>query len=178
MLIYEALRNDHNELKVLFSQLMELSDDDVEQRHRLIELIRDGLIPHARAEESVFYNSLRLMDNTKKIAMHAYKEHLEAESLLRMLQVQDKTHIKWRETAGKLRTAIEHHIYEEESQLFSVAQALFTNEEAIAMAEAFEKQKQEIKDKGFMGTTLEMISNLMPPTVSDNFKNRDSNRHP
>lgn len=165
MVIFEALRNDHNELKVLLSQLMELSDEDIEQRHRLVDLIRDGLIPHSRAEESVLYNSMRLMATAKKIAMHSYREHLEAESLLRMLQVQDKTHLKWRETAGKLREAIEHHIHEEETQIFSVAQALFTKEEAIAMGEAFEKQKQELAHKGFMSTTASMISNLMPPSA-------------
>lgn len=163
MLIYEALKKDHETVRQLLNELVMLSENDESRRHGLIEQIRDELVPHARAEESVFYNSLRAIDSAKDIVMHGYQEHMEAETLLRTLQVADKIDAGWKQTAQKLKKALEHHIQEEEGKIFTVAQQLFTEEEARMMCEAFEQLKPEVKEEGFLRTTLDMVANLMPP---------------
>lgn len=178
MNIYQALIQDHNEVKKYLTELVELNEDKVERRSELISLIRDALIPHARAEEAVFYNSLRLLKSTSDLGWEGYKEHMEAETLLRSLQVMDKLDISWRSTALKLKKAVEDHIKEEEQQMIPVAQQLFTNQEAIAMAEDFNAMKPEIKKEGLVRTTLDMVVNMMPPRFSDQFKKLDlSQRH-
>lgn len=172
MLIYEVLKNDHDLLKTHLDELLALNEDDDDAREMLVRQIRDDLIPHARAEESVFYNSLRAFDSTKEQAMHAYKEHMEAETLLRMLQIRDKMDVEWKETARKLKDALEHHIAEEEGPMFSLARSVFTDKEAEMMAESFERLKPEVKEEGFMGTTWDMVTNLMPPRFKDSFQNQ------
>jgi len=136
----------------------------------LIKQIRDEIVPHSRAEESVFYNSLRALDAAKDIVMHGYQEHMEAEALLRTLQMKDKIDLDWRETAKKLKKAIEQHIEEEEGKIFNVARQLFTREEAYMMAEAFEQLKPEVKTEGFLQTTIELVSNLMPPRFASSLR--------
>ncbi|MBC7741214.1 MAG: hemerythrin domain-containing protein [Bdellovibrionaceae bacterium] len=169
MQIYEALKKDHEEVKQLLNQLLSLPDNDEKQHGPLIAKIRDALIPHSRAEEAVFYNSFRLIDASKKLGMHGYSEHLAAESLLRTLQVKGKIDADWKVTARELKAALEHHIAEEESEMFTAGRALFTNEEADAMGEAFEKMKPEIKEEGLMGTTIDMLKNMMPPRFIETF---------
>jgi hemerythrin superfamily protein len=169
MQIYDALKKDHEEVKLLLSELIGLPENDENQHGPLIDRIRDALIPHSRAEEAIFYNSLRAVDMSKKIAMHGYVEHMQAESLLRTLQVKGKIDADWKATAKELKTALEHHIAEEESEMFVAGRTLFTNEEAVAMGEAFEKMKPEIREEGIMGTTIDMIKNLMPPRLTDSF---------
>ncbi len=161
MAIYEALIKDHDKIKELLNELVML-DEGADSHSELIEQIRDELIPHARAEESVFYNSLRSLDAAKDVVMPAYKEHLQAETLLRTLQIKDKIDMDWKKTANDLRDALNHHINEEEGRVFNVAQQLFTSEEAEMMENAFEALKPEIKEEGLMKTTLELITNLMP----------------
>jgi hemerythrin superfamily protein len=173
MLIYDALKKDHDGLKVLLNELVMLNENDEERRHSLIEEIRDELVPHARAEESVFYNSLRSLDPAKDIIMHSYKEHMEAESMLRTLQIQDKIDTNWKGTARKFKQAIEHHIQEEETKIFNVARQLFTQEEAQMMAQAFEKAKPEVREEGFVGTTIDMIANLMPTRFAAAIRTRN-----
>lgn len=165
MTIFEALRNDHLKVTRLVNELIMLEEGD-EIRKDLIEQIRDELIPHARAEESVFYNPLRSIEQAKDLVRHGYKEHMEAESLLRLLQVKDKVDMDWKSTAQKLRQALAHHIQEEEGEIFTVAKKYITNEEAVMMAEAFEKLKPEVREEGFMGTSMELVANLMPPRFS------------
>lgn len=170
MLIYELLQKDHDGVRHLLEELIELDNSNKERKHTLIEQIRNELIPHARAEEAVFYNTLRSMDAAKDLVRHGYKEHLEAEAILRMLQVRDKIDADWKETAQKLKDALEHHIREEETNIFNAAKQLFTSEEADMMGEAFEKLKHEVAAENDLSTTVDLIANLMPTRFTETFR--------
>jgi len=175
MMIYDLLKKDHDEVKLLLDQLVALDENDQGAREVLITQIRDALIPHSRAEESVFYNSLRGFESTKDEAIHGYKEHMEAEGHLRMLQIRDKIDVEWKETARKLKSALEHHILEEEGTMFNLARQLFTPEEAEMMGQSFESLKPEIKEEGIIGTTWDMVANLMPPRFKGRFQDLHKN---
>jgi len=177
MTIYEALKKDHDEMKELLGELVMIEDHDEEDRELLLNKIRDELIPHSRAEESVFYNSLRLLDAAKDIVMHRYQEHMEAEALLRKLEARRDIDQEWTETAKQLKKAVEQHIEEEEGRVFAVAQELFTREEAFMMGEAFEQLKPEVKTEGFVQTTMDLVSNLMPPRFAASLRSFDLNPH-
>ncbi|UYL07700.1 hemerythrin domain-containing protein [Bdellovibrio sp. SKB1291214] len=177
MIIYEALKNDHDKVKALLNQLVNLSEDDDQTRSELVTMIRDELVPHSRAEEAVFYNTLREFKPTSDIAMHGYKEHMEAESLLRILQLKDIASLDWKDTALKLKEALEHHVEEEEGLMFEVAKKNFTEEEALMMGEAFERMKPEIKDETIIATTWEMVANLMPNRFTNAFRKSNTPKH-
>lgn len=166
MQIYEALRNDHEKVKKLLSELVLLGPDDKEHADALIDLIRDELIPHSRAEEAVFYNSIRAVDTAKGLVWHGYEEHIMAEGLLRTLQGMSKIDVDWHGVARKLKTALEHHIQEEETEIFAAAQNLFTDEEAEVMCEAFEDLKPQVKEEGILQTSLDLIANVMPARLA------------
>jgi hemerythrin-like domain-containing protein len=170
MEIYEALKKDHEELKLLLSELVSLREDD-DYRFILIEEIRNMLVPHSRAEESVFYNTMRAVNADKKIVMHGFQEHLEAETLLRTIQVMDKLNVEWKGVAKKLKEGVEHHIKEEETEIFSEARSIFSREEAVMMGEAFEQLKPKVEQEGFMKNTLDMVVNMMPPRLADKIRN-------
>jgi hemerythrin-like domain-containing protein len=169
MNIYDALKTDHSELKEFLIELVNLEQDD-DYRMILIEQIATSLIPHARAEESVFYNSIRAVSSDNSPVMHSYKEHLEAETLLRMLQVKDKVNFDWKATALKLQQSLEHHIQEEENRIFVEARKYFSNEEAEMMGDAFVKMKQKVAQEGFMKTSFDLVVNLMPPRFIEKLK--------
>lgn len=175
MEIYEALKKDHEEVNELLNELVSLKEDD-DYRFVLIDEIRNHLIPHARAEESVFYNTLRAVNADKKVVFHGFQEHLEAETLLRSLQVMDKLNMDWKATAEKLRDAIAHHVQEEETEIFAEARAAFTTEEAEAMCEAFEQLKPKIEQEGFVKNTVDMVINMMPPRLADKIRNIGESR--
>lgn len=169
MEIYEALKKDHEVMKELLDELVSLRKDD-EYRFILIEEIRNNLIPHSRAEESVFYNTLRAVNADKKVVFHGYQEHLEAETLLRTLQVMDKLNFEWKATAEKLKDALLHHVEEEETEIFSQGREVFTRDEAIAMGDAFLQLKPKIAQEGFVKNTVDMVINMMPPRLADKIR--------
>jgi hemerythrin-like domain-containing protein len=138
----------------------ETSDED---REEIIDNIRDELIPHARAEESVFYNSLRSIETAKDLVLHSFEEHMEAEGLIRDLQFKEAIDGDWMKTARELKSAVDHHISDEEGKIFDAAKQLFTDQEAEMMADAFERLKPEVKEGSFVQNTLDLIANMMPP---------------
>lgn len=162
MQIYDALKADHNAIKELLSELVNL-EEDADFRSDLVNQIRDELIPHVRAEEAVFYNALRTLDSAKNIIKHSYREHLEAEALLRALQLKTKMDMETRTLAKKLRAALNNHIEEEENRIFAVAHRHLTDQESEMICQAFEALKPKIRDEGIVKTTFDFVANLMPP---------------
>jgi hemerythrin-like domain-containing protein len=174
--IYESLKNDHQEVISQLKELITLEADD-DYRFALVTQIRDSLIPHSRAEESILYNTMRAVGGGKSLIMHGYKEHLEAETLLRTLQVMDKMNLGWKPIAEKLLAALEHHIQEEETDIFNEAKKLFTDAEALSLGEAFETLKPQIKTESFLGTTVDMVKNMMPPKFVDSYRHTNPEHH-
>ena len=164
MLIYDALKEDHEVLNPLLQQLVE-SATGSDERKALIAEIKQSFVPHARAEEAVFYNGLREIRDPelKKLIMgHGYGEHAEVEAILHALSGVEGMSLQGDRLARKLKLELEHHIKEEESEMFAAAQQLLTEEEAEMMGEAFLRLKAEIAAQGEMRTMLEFVVNLMP----------------
>lgn len=162
MIIYESLKKDHEKVTELLRSLVETVQTDHKERGALLRQIRDELIPHARAEEAIFYNSLREIDAAKELVAEAYWEHLEAEGLLRSLQTMDAVDLNWRRGAEKLKEITERHIIDEETATFDVAKTYFLDQEAEMMGEAFEKLKVQIREGGLLKNMVDLIANMMP----------------
>ncbi|MBA2406019.1 MAG: hemerythrin domain-containing protein [Bdellovibrionales bacterium] len=169
MQIYDILKKEHEEVKTLLSELIALSDDD-EYRFVLVAEIKNALLPHARAEEATLYNTIRAVDADKSIVVHAFKEHMEAESLLRLLEVKDKINFDWKSTAKKLQEALEHHIGEEEGKIFTECRTIFSDAEAESIGDAFLKLKPSFVGEGVVKNAAEMVVNMLPPRLADSVR--------
>ncbi len=170
MTIYEELKKDHRKVLSLLDELIAAEKADSKKCLALVEQIRDELIPHARAEEAVLYNAIRDIEPAKDVVGHAYREHMEAETLLRGLQISEGMKMNWITGARKLKEAIQHHIQEEEGEVFAAAKKLFIEEEAVAMAEVFNKMKPLIKKQTFAGSSMDMLVNMMPSRLREPFR--------
>lgn len=169
MQIYDILKQEHEEVKSLLSELIALDKDD-EYRFVLVAQIKNALLPHARAEEATFYNTIRAVDADKSIVAHGYKEHIEAEALLVLLEAKDKVNFDWKETAMKLNDALEHHISDEEGKIFTEARNIFSFDEAESIGAAFLKIKPSFVGEGGLKNTADLVINLLPPRLADSIR--------
>lgn len=165
MLIYEALEKDHEKLKALVEDLVEVSERGERRRAKLlVEEIRDVMIPHARAEEAVFYSVLGTFGEAQPLVLHrGFQEHIEAEALLRSLQEKEDLDKEWNLLLEKFQKLVFEHIQEEESELFSTARKFLSETDAIMMATTFEQLKPQITKEGWMQRTLDVVVSFMPP---------------
>jgi hemerythrin-like domain-containing protein len=168
--IYEELRTDHQKVLALLDELIASEGAGPEAWGRLVQQIRDELVPHARAEEAILYNALRDIGTAKDVVAHSYNEHLQAEAALRALQVTEAAHVTWVGAARQLRASLHHHITEEETKVFPAAERVFTLEEAAAMGAAFVQMKPGVRADSFAGNTVDLVLNLLPTRLRDSVR--------
>jgi hemerythrin superfamily protein len=145
--ILKTLKKEHNEVKSLLNELVE-SAEDARQRKALVQKIKQALVPHTKAEEKVVYDAIiALRDKEAKINGHeGYVEHeLAGRTLKRLDALTDASSPEHKATAKVLRELVEHHIKEEESNVWGDVKDNFTPEERERMNVAFEKAKAQVK---------------------------------
>jgi len=172
MTIYEALSHDHRHFEKILDRLHRSCKQGGEGWKDQLDQLRAGLIPHAHAEEAVFYNALREADESKGVIAHSYAEHLMAETELRgleALKVFDQTSLTLVE---KLRSDLHHHIEEEEGRVFKAARRVFSDEEAAQIGAAFLRLKDEMAGtaESVTASNIALIANLLPPRLKKGFE--------
>lgn len=109
------LKQQHEEVKSLFSQIEQT--DDSEEKDDLVQELSDRLAAHATIEEKLFYPAA-YGGSTKEILTEAVEEHLAAKRILADLLDLTAEDEHFDAKVKVLKEQIEHHVQEEEGELF------------------------------------------------------------
>ncbi len=115
------LRADHAEVKDLFAeytQLVSRGGDDIDQRAEIVEEICQALTAHAQVEEEIFYPAARAAVSDESLLDEAAQEHADAKELMGQLRAMSPSDAQYDETVELLQQAVEHHVQQEENDLF------------------------------------------------------------
>ena len=136
MNIFEEIRKDHEKQRTLMDLLVK-TEGESDGRKELWAKLKQELRGHEKAEERYFYNPLMEHDRTQGMARHSIAEHHEMDELVEELEKTDMTAPKWLQTAKKLKEMLEHHLDEEEQEIFQQAGVVLTEAEKSKLAERF-----------------------------------------
>ena len=127
--ILKTLKSEHDEIKALFEKLNATTDRASKTRKDLLARIDQGLLPHAKWEESVFYPAFAKRAERDGLKTHAeaIQEHRAVEST-----VMPDVH------AAEF---VEHHAKEEEKTMFKMAREMFSAEERADLDVQYEAWK-------------------------------------
>ncbi|AWX43197.1 hypothetical protein HME9304_00184 [Flagellimonas maritima] len=142
--IFEALRVDHDKQRSLLDKLVNTTGDS-EDRNTLYGKLKEQLEQHADAEERFFYKPLISADITQEKARHSIAEHHEIDELLEELDDTEYSSPAWLVTAKKLKEKVEHHLDEEEQEVFQLAGKALKDNQKKDLAVSYENY---MKDKG------------------------------
>ena len=138
--IYEAIIEDHKHHRELLDKLAQTTGDSSE-RHRLwIEFYYD-VKSHAAAEEETFYSKLMAEPHGQDPARHSVHEHQQLDDIMTELNAMDMSTGRWLTRFKTLKHEYEHHMDEEENEIFEKAREVLKGDEDSAFAKAFEKRK-------------------------------------
>ncbi|HEY9066418.1 MAG TPA: hemerythrin domain-containing protein [Burkholderiaceae bacterium] len=114
------LTTDHREVKALFQQYQELVDHDAddEEKQPLAEHICALLTVHAQVEEEIFYPAAKEAIKEPDLVAEAAVEHASAKDLIAQIEDSDPSEELYDAKVKVLGEYIEHHVKEEEGQLF------------------------------------------------------------
>ena len=145
MEITKALHEDHIELKKLLRVITK--GEDAEATCAAFEQFAALLKKHSRAEEKVVYDALIAQpdEDLEKDGREGYNEHKLADSMRAKLKAgADPLSPEWQAEAKVIRELLEHHIKEEEEDVFSDVRETFEMDERREMGEQFEELKSDI----------------------------------
>jgi hemerythrin-like domain-containing protein len=144
---FQLLENDHNEVKNILEKLQETSDGAVKTREKLFLQLKKEILPHMKAEEKAFYPSLKEEKESRLQSLEAIEEHHVAELVLNELEQLPKNEENWSAKLKVFKELVEHHIEEEEEEIFSLAEEVLDEERVDQIMDSFQKEKEKIKSE-------------------------------
>jgi (p)ppGpp synthase/HD superfamily hydrolase len=142
----DLLKKQHKDVKALFKKLERT--ENARQRRQLLDEISRSLAGHTLIEEEIFYPAVRGLETQKadEMILEAYEEHHVVKLVLAELPRVDPEDDRFEAKMTVLAELIEHHVGEEEGEMFKVAQKLGRQElDSLGkqMAERFEAFRRE-----------------------------------
>ena len=135
------LKADHDKVKKLLTQLESTTERGVKTRRELFATIKTELTVHEVIEEEIFYPALKEHPKAEDIVLEGYEEHHVVDVLmgeLTDLPVDDES---WGAKAKVMQENIEHHIEEEEGDMFVKARQVFDRSELLELGAMMEERK-------------------------------------
>jgi hemerythrin-like domain-containing protein len=142
--IYARLRQEHDEARDLLAKLKETTPDDAERRDELFEALKRDLWAHHKLEEAVFYSVLADHRKTRGEAFEAINEHHMANGLLEELDSMPTDSLEWGQKLGVLKELVEHHMEEEEDDIFDEAREVLSDAQAEEIGQAMADRKRAV----------------------------------
>ncbi|CAN5343346.1 hypothetical protein BH10PSE15_BH10PSE15_07630 [soil metagenome] len=138
--IYRDLKRDHDKQRAMLKERGERTGASRE-RKTLFEAFRVELQGHAAAEEESLYATMLGDPELRDDARHSVAEHKEVDDLLGEMIDLDFGSDAWSEKFFHMRRRYEHHITEEEEEMFPAATKELSAETEQRLADVYEERK-------------------------------------
>ena len=135
------LETDHKKVKRLLGELESTTERGVKTRTELFATIKGELTVHEIIEEEIFYPELKAHPKAKDIVLEGYEEHHVVDLLMGELENLDVSDEAWGAKATVMKENIEHHIEEEEGEMFAKARQVFDRDELNDLGERMAARK-------------------------------------
>jgi hemerythrin superfamily protein len=160
----ELLREDHRRVKALTDRFEALGEKgDARVKERVARQICAELMLHARLEESILYPLCREALDTDSLIDEAEVEHEGVETLITKLNGMDSDDDQFDATVKVLGEQVQHHVEEEEQELFPKIQSSGIDLEALG--DELSARREELLDKAdsTFGRITVMVKELFSP---------------
>ena len=144
--LLDTLKKEHDEVKSLLSDLQKAETSA--QRKSLVRRIKSALLPHTKAEEKVLYDAvIAVRDKQAQVDGHeGYIEHeLASKTLQKLGAIENATSSEHKAAAKVLKELVEHHIEEEENNVWGDAKRNFSDDRRKQMNVAYLAAKSRVK---------------------------------
>lgn len=144
--ILDTLKKEHDEVGDMLKRLVD--SESVSERRSLVKKIKAALIPHMKAEQKVVYDAVIALGpkDAKTHGEEGYIEHrLAAEALQLLGKISNAASPEFLAAAKVLKEMIEHHVQEEERDIWADMREHFDADQRAAMNKRFEQAKKRVR---------------------------------
>lgn len=142
------LKKQHREVEAIFKKAEKAKDANM--RRELVDLLVTKLEMHAKLEEEIVYPAIREVRNKKaeEMVLEAYEEHAVVKLVLAQLPDVDPEDERFHAKITVLKEMVEHHVEEEEKEMFKLAQKLGKEELESLGEQMMQEMPAEERPKG------------------------------
>jgi hemerythrin superfamily protein len=141
------LKTDHAAVKKLFQSEKKLNKADGKKKEAIFNQIKAALEVHATIEEEIFYPAVKAAraKNVKDEVREAYEEHKQIKSLLAQIAGITSADETYDMKIKVLKEDVEHHIKEEETEMFPDAKRFLGEKRLTELGAQLEARKQQLE---------------------------------
>jgi hemerythrin-like domain-containing protein len=139
----QLLETDHRRMEDLLKKGEETTTRGVKTRTALLNTLTRELNAHEHIEETVLYPALQSHPQAKDIVLEGYEEHHVADLIVRELHGLARDDEQWGPKFKVLKENIEHHIEEEEDNMFPKARGIFSRTELQQLGAVMASKKKK-----------------------------------
>ena len=136
---FNLLKADHQNVAELFDELEAASG---KSKLQVFKQIKTELELHTHIEEKIFYPALEKPKQTHDLVLESYEEHDIVKKLLQQMSRARTANEEWEAQAKVLRENVEHHVEEEENEMFPKAQSALSQEEIEMLGDEMQAEKE------------------------------------
>jgi Hemerythrin HHE cation binding domain len=145
MTVFELLKKDHEKVSGIFEQIEQTTERAVKTREESFAQLKAELDIHAQIEEMILYPALEEFDETRDIALEGVEEHRVVKTLLAELEAMPVDDEQWTAKFTVLKENVEHHVEEEEGEMFKKARQVLSQDQIEEMTARVEAEKKTMK---------------------------------
>jgi hemerythrin-like domain-containing protein len=127
----ELLKEDHDYVKKAYRAFQKMDHDDLPAVQAVVKNVCAALKVHVRIEEELFYPAVRKAIDEPDLMHEAEIEHDSAKTLIRQLERMKPRDPRYGPTFTVLCEYVEHHVKEEEEEMFPKARRAGLNLKAL-----------------------------------------------
>lgn len=142
---FTLLKNDHKTVAGLMEKIEKTTERAQKGREELFTQLKTELDIHAEIEEKILYPVLEKPEETHDIALEAFEEHRIVKQLLSELESEPKDSEEWTAKFTVLKENVEHHVEEEEGEMFKKARRVLSDDEIEELGRRLEEAKGKQK---------------------------------
>ena len=142
----EMLKQDHQRVKDLFETFEGTGDRAFRQKQEIAEQVFHELEVHTKLEEEIFYPAVQARGGKEgeELVAESEQEHHVVDVLMREMRKLDPKDEEWEAKFQVLMENVQHHIEEEEGEMFPMAQEKL-GDTLNSLGTKMEERKQELQ---------------------------------
>jgi hypothetical protein len=140
----KLLKSDHDKVKKMMEELDSTTERALKTREEGFGKLRQELQVHEAIEEEIFYPALKEHPKAKELVLEAYEEHNVVDMVMGEIDGVAYDDETWGAKFTVLKENLEHHIEEEENEMFEQACQVFDANELDELGERMAARKEEL----------------------------------
>ena len=141
----QLLKDDHQKMKRLLNELDGTTERGAKTRQELFAKVKEELTVHETIEEEIFYPALKEHPKAKEIVLEAYEEHGVVDMVMADIETVSFEDETWGAKFTVMKENIEHHIEEEENEMFRQARDVFEPQELEELGSRMMSRKEQLQ---------------------------------